>query len=75
MTKLDMCDPCLALPEPMLSVAKSHGRTVINGSPIKFCGDHKSVWKEVNMNRDKVNDLLDNARKGANSLIRKAVGK
>ena len=72
MTKIDMCDPCLAQEEPELNIAVSHGRTVARGNPIKFCRKHQSVWKSVNQDSTKVFELLGKANGGANKLLRSA---
>jgi len=75
LVKVDMCDPCLALEEPELNIAVSHGKTVARGNPIKFCRKHESVWKAVNQDSSKVFELLNTAQDGANKLLRSAVGR
>ena len=75
MVKLELCEVCLSLEEPVLSVASAKGQTVVKGSPIKFCKPHQKVWKKVNGNKDSVDELISNSIKGANSLLKKAIGK
>jgi len=75
MTKVDICDPCLALASPVLTIASVRGRTVARGNPIKFCKAHKSVWQAVNQDSVKVFELIGNANRGANQLLREATGR